>query len=94
MIHFPKEGTRYKTGLNIKIFKDYFFKITLVVPVFIVRNTYTDLFGDVKYKGWRVWYFNVSYLRAWNNEDLISFRSYFQSIGKQVIISYITKGIP
>ena len=89
MIYFPKEGCRYKTGLNIKLFKRIFLKITLLLPIplFIYGNYRDWIYKDYILRGWSICYISFSYLRSWNGEeDVISFNSYFKPIGKEKIV--------
>ena len=91
MIYFPKEGGRYKIGLNIKIFKRIFLKITLLspIPLFSYGNYRDFIRQDYILRGWRIYYVSLSYTRFWNDKDIISFNSYFKPIGKEKIVQIL-----
>ena len=92
MIYFPKEGYRYKTGLNIKLFKRIVLKVTLLFPIpLFSHNNYSDWIAkDFILSGWRICYISFSYCRFWNGEeDVISFNSYFKPIGKEKIVKIL-----
>ena len=87
MIYFPKEGQKYKIGLNIKWRPDIgFLKFSLFLPLpIIIFGNYIDTLTHFKFWGMRILYLKLSYLRAFKNEDILSFASYFKPIGKQRI---------
>lgn len=91
MIYFPEEGGRYKIGLNIKVFKRVFLKITLFfpIPLFSHKNYCDWIAKDYILSGWRICYIKLSYCRFWNEEDVISFESYFKPIGKETIVKIL-----